>query len=133
MTDWFFIHYPTYKNVRSNPAKMPEQILRRLDPNNKTAAIAGNTWIVLPDCSNLQKDFLEVVMQTETITYLKEHANTLELHEELLITKNGKPAFVVQSYDDYTFSQETLALLKILKLSEKSLQSAALSLEQAFA
>ncbi|MBU1437966.1 MAG: type II toxin-antitoxin system Phd/YefM family antitoxin [Gammaproteobacteria bacterium] len=72
-------------------------------------------------------------MHTETITYLKEHANTLELHEELLITKNGKPAFVVQSYDDYTFSQETLALLKILKLSEKSLQSAALSLEQAFA
>ena len=37
-------------------------------------------------------------MQTETITYLKEHANTLELQEELLITKNGKPAFVVQSY-----------------------------------
>lgn len=71
-------------------------------------------------------------MLTETITYLKEHANTLELHEELLITKNGKPAFVVQSYDDYTFAQETLALLKILKLSEKSLQSAALSLEQAF-
>jgi hypothetical protein len=43
MTDWFFIHYPTYKNVRSSPAKMPEQILRRLDPNNKTAATAGNT------------------------------------------------------------------------------------------
>jgi PHD/YefM family antitoxin component YafN of YafNO toxin-antitoxin module len=71
-------------------------------------------------------------MQTETITYLKEHANTLELHEELLITKNGKPAFVVQSYEDYTFGQETLALLKILKLSEKSLQTTALTLEQSF-
>lgn len=71
-------------------------------------------------------------MQTETITYLKEHANTLELHEELLITKNGKPAFVIQSFNDYEFQQETLALLKLLKLSEKSLQTAALSLEQAF-
>lgn len=26
-------------------------------------------------------------MQTETVAYLKEHANTLEWHEELLITK----------------------------------------------
>lgn len=71
-------------------------------------------------------------MQTETITYLKEHANTLELQEELLITKNGKPTFVVQSYQDYQFQQDTLALLKLLKLSEKSLQDKALTLEQAF-
>ncbi|HEY0922956.1 type II toxin-antitoxin system Phd/YefM family antitoxin [Rheinheimera pacifica] len=71
-------------------------------------------------------------MQTETITYLKEHANTLELREELLITKNGKPAFVVQSYQDYQFQQDTLALLKMLKLSEKSLQVTELSLDQAF-
>lgn len=71
-------------------------------------------------------------MQTETITYLKEHANTLELREDLLITKNGKPAFVVQSYQDYQFQQDTLALLKMLKLSEKSLQGAELTLDQAF-
>lgn len=71
-------------------------------------------------------------MQAETITYLKEHANTLELHEELLITKNGKPAFVVQSYQDYQFQQDTLALLKMLKLSEKSLQVTELTLDQAF-
>ena len=71
-------------------------------------------------------------MKTETITYLKEHANTLELREELLITKNGKPAFVVQSYQDYQFQQDTLALLKMLKLSEKSLQAAELTLDQAF-
>ena len=71
-------------------------------------------------------------MQTETVTYLKEHANTLELHEELLITKHGKPAFVVQSYQDYQFQQDTLALLKILKLSEKTLQQTKLTVEQAF-
>ncbi|MBV2129224.1 type II toxin-antitoxin system Phd/YefM family antitoxin [Arsukibacterium indicum] len=71
-------------------------------------------------------------MKTETITYLKEHANTLELREELIITKNGKPAFVVQSYQDYQFQQDTLALLKMLKLSEKSLQTAELTLDQAF-
>jgi PHD/YefM family antitoxin component YafN of YafNO toxin-antitoxin module len=71
-------------------------------------------------------------MKTETITYLKENANTLELKEELLITKNGKPAFVVQSYQDYQFVQDSLALLKMLKVSEKSLQTAELTLDQAF-
>ncbi len=71
-------------------------------------------------------------MKTETVTYLKEHANTLELREELLITKNGKPAFVVQSYQDYQFQQDTLALLKMLKLSEKSLQTSKSTLDQAF-
>jgi hypothetical protein len=32
-------------------------------------------------------------MNTETITDLKENANNLELENELLITKNTKPAF----------------------------------------
>jgi PHD/YefM family antitoxin component YafN of YafNO toxin-antitoxin module len=71
-------------------------------------------------------------MQTETITYLKENANNLELDNELLITKNGKAAFVIQSIDDYEHMQESIALLKLLKLSEKSLNSLPLSIDQAF-
>jgi len=71
-------------------------------------------------------------MKTETVTYLKENANSLELHEDLLVTKKGKPAYVVQSYADYEFQQETMALLKLIKLSEKSLSKEALSLDEAF-
>ncbi len=71
-------------------------------------------------------------MQTETITYLKENANNLEFENELLITKNGKAAFVIQSIDDYEHMQESIALLKLLKLSEKSLNSLPLSIDQAF-
>ncbi|RUO48817.1 type II toxin-antitoxin system Phd/YefM family antitoxin [Pseudidiomarina aquimaris] len=71
-------------------------------------------------------------MKTETVTYLKENANNLELKEELLVTKKGKPAFVIQSYDDYEFQQETIALLKLINLSEKSLQHRELSLSEAF-
>ncbi|TDP40511.1 prevent-host-death family protein [Idiomarina aquatica] len=71
-------------------------------------------------------------MKTETVTYLKENANSLELNEELLVTKKGKPAYVVQSFADYEFQQETLALLKLLKLSEKSLGDKRLSLDEAF-
>lgn len=71
-------------------------------------------------------------MRTETVTYLKENANSLELKEDLLVTKKGKPAYVVQSYDDYEFQRETLALLKVIRLSEKSLQDGALELDDAF-
>ena len=71
-------------------------------------------------------------MRTETITYLKENANNLSLDEKLVVTKNGKPAFVVQSIEDFEHQQETLALLKLLKLSEKSLQNQTLSLDEAF-
>ena len=71
-------------------------------------------------------------MNTETITYLKENANNLELDDELLITKNGKPAFVIQSVEDNQYQKESLALLKLLQLSEKSLEQGEFSLDQAF-
>lgn len=71
-------------------------------------------------------------MKTETVTYLKENANSLELNETLLVTKKGKPAYVVQSFADYEFQQETIALLKLLTLSEKSLNTSRLSLDEAF-
>lgn len=70
-------------------------------------------------------------MQTETITYLKQHANTLELREALLITKNGKPAFVVQSYQDYQdyqdyqFQQDTLAKATLSNIKHRIKQDSA--------
>jgi PHD/YefM family antitoxin component YafN of YafNO toxin-antitoxin module len=71
-------------------------------------------------------------MRTETITYLKDNANNLTLDNELIITKNGKAAFVIQSIEDYEELRETIALLKLLKLSEKSLESSPLTIDEAF-
>jgi len=71
-------------------------------------------------------------MRTETITYLKENANNLTLDNELIITKNGKAAFVIQSIEDYEELRESIALLKLLKLSEKSLESSPLTIDKAF-
>jgi prevent-host-death family protein len=71
-------------------------------------------------------------MRTETITYLKENANNLTLDNELVITKNGKAAFVIQSIEDYEAQKESIALLKLLKLSEKSLESCTLTINEAF-
>ena len=71
-------------------------------------------------------------MRTETITYLKENANNLTLDNELVITKNGKAAFVIQSIEDYEELRETIALLKLLKLSEKSLENSPRTIDEAF-
>ncbi len=71
-------------------------------------------------------------MRTETLSYVKEHANHLELDNPLLVTQNGKARFVLQNADDYEHQQETLALLKLLVLSDKSTREDVLSLNQAF-
>ena len=71
-------------------------------------------------------------MRTETLTYLKEHANHLELNEPLMITQNGKAKYVVQSVEDYDYQKESLALLKLLILAEHSAKSGLVSLDQAF-
>jgi len=78
------------------------------------------------------KDRTEQNMQTETLSYLKEHANHLELDGPLLVTQKGKARFVIQNAEDYEYQQETLALLKLLVLSDKSMEKETLSLDQAF-
>ena len=71
-------------------------------------------------------------MHTETVTFLKENANKLELNEPLLVTQNGKAKYVIQSAEDYQYQQDTIALLKLINLSEKSLQKEQLSIDEAF-
>ncbi len=52
-------------------------------------------------------------MRTETLSYVKEHANHLELDNPLLITQKGKARFVLQNVEDYEYLQESLSLLKL--------------------
>jgi len=71
-------------------------------------------------------------MRTETLSYVKEHANHLELDSPLLITQKGKARFILQNVEDYEYQQESLALLKLLTLSNKSAEETPLTLDQAF-
>jgi len=71
-------------------------------------------------------------MQTETVTYLKENANKLNVDEPLLVTQNGKAKYVVQSFDDYQYQQESIALLKLVNLAEKCTSREALDINDAF-
>ena len=62
------------------------------------------------------------------ISYLKAHAaevvRTLaDRREPLIITQNGEAKVVVQDIDSYEQTQETVALLKILALGNRQIES----------
>jgi len=73
-------------------------------------------------------------MNTQTVSYLKANANKLTLDTPLHITQNGREVYVIQDAAAFHEQQETIALLKLINLSERSLnQKSELSLSDAFA
>ena len=62
--------------------------------------------------------------QVKSISYLKANATEVlatlnELREPMVITQNGEAKAVIQDVVSYEETQETLALLKILALSQR--------------
>ena len=80
----------------------------------------------------IQTEYGLLLMHTETVTYLKENANKLNVDEPLLVTQNGKAKYIVQSFEDYQYQQESIALLKLVNLAEKSASKEELSIYDVF-
>ncbi|WP_455872320.1 type II toxin-antitoxin system Phd/YefM family antitoxin [Serratia proteamaculans] len=61
-------------------------------------------------------------MRIVTLRYLKQNAATLDVNEPLIVTQNGQPAYVIESYDDRIRRDESIALLTLMTLSEQDLE-----------
>ena len=71
---------------------------------------------------------MKMSSQIRPISYLKAHAaeivrNMSEQREPLIITQNGEAKVVLQDIESYEQSQETMAILKILALGHRQIDT----------
>jgi len=62
-------------------------------------------------------------MHVETVSFLKKNAANLPLEEPLIITRNGKPAYVIESIEDRDKREEAIALLKLVSFAKSDMQA----------
>ncbi|ELP5898706.1 type II toxin-antitoxin system Phd/YefM family antitoxin [Vibrio vulnificus] len=62
-------------------------------------------------------------MRRESVSYLKKNAANLNLDEPMIITQNGKPVYVIESYEQRVKRDETLALLSLTNFAKDDIEA----------
>jgi hypothetical protein len=62
-------------------------------------------------------------MHVETVSFLKKNAANLPLEGPLIITRNGKPAYVIESIEERDKREEAIALLKLVSFAKNDMQA----------
>ncbi|MCD9513887.1 type II toxin-antitoxin system prevent-host-death family antitoxin [Photobacterium carnosum] len=68
----------------------------------------------------------------ETVSFLKKNAADLPLSEPLTITQNGKPSYVVISYEEYVRQEQAMAMMKMLRFAESDIKQSRTSTMESF-
>ena len=68
----------------------------------------------------------------ETVSFLKKNAADLPLSEPLTITQNGKPSYVVISYEEYVRQEQAMAMMKMLRFAESDIKQGRISTMESF-
>ena len=68
----------------------------------------------------------------ETVSFLKKNAADLPLSEPLTITQNGKPSYVVISYEEYVRQEQAMAMMKMLRFAESDIKQGRTSTMESF-
>ncbi|WP_318496312.1 type II toxin-antitoxin system Phd/YefM family antitoxin [Photobacterium leiognathi] len=66
-------------------------------------------------------------MIIETVNFLKKNADHLLLDDSLIITKGGKPSYIVSSYEEYERLEQVIAMVNMISFAESDIKQGRIS------